>query len=298
MRAVRIIAPLILTLSLVACKSQGTGDAKKDSKALAEVNGTVITAEEFKKEAEMLPPYLKPLLQSEEGKKKLLDQMINKKIVLNLAIKQGLDKSKEVSDKLDYLRNQLIIQAFVQKKIEQEAKLTDAEMKKFYDENKEKYFKTGDMVRASHILVKTDKEAEDVLSQLKKGAGFEDLAKKYSRDNAAAKGGDLGWFAKGSLDPEFEKVAFSTKEGSYSGIVQTKFGYHIIKVTGKRSAGIRTFEEVKDQIKAHLLPEKQKEVLTKLEEGLRKDVTVTKNEDALKSLEIKPSDDLGAAAAK
>jgi peptidyl-prolyl cis-trans isomerase C len=132
--------------------------------------------------------------------------------------------------------------------------------------------------------MKSEKEAQDVLSQLKGGASFEELAKKHSVDAAGPKGGDLGWFGKGAMIPEFEKVAFSLKEGETSGIVKTKYGFHIIKLTGKRAAGIRPFAEVKDQIKAAVEPEKQQEVFKKLKDDLKKSAKYTVKEDVLKGL--------------
>jgi peptidyl-prolyl cis-trans isomerase C len=145
--------------------------------------------------------------------------------------------------------------------------------------------------------VKTEKEAQDISQKLKAGEKFEDLAKKYSIDAANAKGGDLGWFGKGSMLPEFEKVAFGLKEGETSGIVKTKYGYHIIKLTGKRPAGVRTYDEVKDQLKTALLPQKQQEVFQKLKEDLKKNSKYTIKEDALKSLGGAPADEGKAAAA-
>ena len=176
-----------------------------------------------------------------------------------------------------------IVDAYLKKKVEEQAKVSDADLQKFYDQNKEK-FRTGAEVRASHILVKDEKKAQEILAQLKGGASFEELAKKNSTDGAAAKGGDLGWFGKGSMIPDFEKVAFGLKEGETSGIVKTKYGFHIIKLTGKREAGIRPFSEVKDQIKAAIEPEKQQEVFKKLKEDLKKSAKYTIKEDVLKGL--------------
>ncbi|TLN04346.1 peptidylprolyl isomerase, partial [bacterium] len=268
----------------------------KEGKVLAEVNGKAITAEDFRKELERLPPYLKPMVQSAEGKKQLLDSMRVREIILEKAKKDGVDKSKEVADRLDDLRERLIVETYVKKKVEQEAKVSDEEMKKFYDENKEK-FKSGEQVQASHILVKTEKEAQDILAQLKKGASFEELAKKYSTDSTAAKGGDLGWFSKGAMVPEFDKAAFGLKVGELSGIVKTQFGFHIIKVTGKRPAGVRTFDEVKEQIKANLLPAKQQEVFQKMQEDFKKDAKISIKEDALKDFNPDAAEPQGGAAA-
>ncbi len=290
---VKALVPMALAISLVACNP---GEGKKEGKTLAEVDGKVITTEDFKNEVDRLPPYLKPMVQSNEGRKELLDSMIVRQILLEQAKKDGVDKSKEVSDRLDDLRKRLIVETYLKKKVEAEAKVTDEEMKKFYDDNKDK-FKTGDQVRASHILVKTEKEAQDILAQLKKGGSFEDLAKKFSGDSSAAKGGDLGWFPKGAMVPEFDKVAFSLKQGELSGVVKTNFGYHIIKVTGKRAAGIRSFDEMKEQIKTNLLPAKQQQIFQKMKDDLKKNAKVTINEEALKGFDFKAAEEKPAIPA-
>lgn len=296
MCAVRVFAPMALALTLCACKPATTEQAKKEGKTLAEVNGNVITTQDFQTEIDRLPPYLKPMVQSSEGKKELLDSMVVREIILEQARKDGIDKDKEVADRMEDLRKRLIVETYLKRKVEKEAQISDAEMKKFYDENKEK-FKTGDQVKASHILVKTEKEAADVLAKLKAGAKFDELAKKFSTDSSAAKGGELGWFSKGAMVPEFEKVAFGLKEGETSGIVKTQFGYHIIMVTGKRPAGITPYEEVKEQIRANLLPTKQQEIFTKMKDELKKSAKISIKEDVLKNFEVKAADDKGAASA-
>lgn len=286
-------AALALCLAaMCGCSSKQGGEAGKSAKSagqvLAEVNGAVITTEDFKREIESLPPYLKPMTETAEGKKEMLDTMIVRELILQQAQKDGLDKSQAVADKLEDLKKRVVVEAFLKKKVEEQANLSDPELQKFYDQNKDK-FKTGEQVKASHILVKSEKDAKDILAQLKQGGNFEELAKKNSIDGAAAKGGDLGWFGKGSMIPEFEKVAFGLKEGQLSGIVPTQFGFHIIKMTGKRPAGVRPFAEVKDQIKAALLPEKQQEVFKNLKEELKKSAKTSIKEDALKGLEGKPA---------
>ncbi len=294
---VRVAAPMILALSLCACKPAPTEKAKTTGTVLAEVNGNAITTDDFKAEIDKLPPYLKPMVQSEEGKKELLDSMIVRQIILEQAKKDGVDKDKEVSDRMEDLRKRLIVETYLKKKVEKEAQISDQEMKKFYDENKDK-FKAGDQVKASHILVKTEKEATDILAQLKGGAKFEDLAKKFSTDSTASKGGDLGWFPKGAMVPEFDKVAFNLKEGEMSGIVKTQFGFHIIKVTGKRPAGITPYEEVKEQIKSNLLPAKQQEIFTKMKEEMKKSAKISIKDEVLKNFDSKPSETKGGTGAQ
>ena len=292
----KTVTLLALTLCVAAtgCKQQAGSEAKKDGGkkgvVLAEVNGATITDADFYKEQESLPPYLKPMTETPEGKKEMLDTMVVRELIMQQAKKDGIDNSPAVAAKLEELKKRVVVEAFLKKKVEESANVTDAEMQEFYKKNQDK-FKTGDQIRASHILVKSEAEAKDIEKQLKGSANFEELAKKHSIDGAATKGGDLGWFGKGSMLPDFEKVAFSLKEGQTSGIVKTKFGYHLIKLTGNRKAGSRSFEEVKDQIKAAIVPEKQQETFKKLKEELKKDAKVAIKEDALKGLKGSTPDD-------
>ena len=241
-RKTATLLALALCVAGTGCKQQGGGEAQKEGGkkgvVIAEVNGATITDNDFYKEQETLPPYLKPMTETPEGRKEMLDTMVVRELILQQAQKDGIDKSPAVEAKLAELKKRVVVEAFLKKKVEESANVTDAEMKDFYNKNLDK-FKTGEQIRASHILVKSETEAKDIEKQLKAGAKFEDLAKKYSMDGAAPKGGDLGWFGKGSMLPDFEKVAFGLKEGETSGIVKTKFGYHIIKATGKRAAGTR-----------------------------------------------------------
>ena len=209
--------------------------------------------------------------------------MVIRELILQQASKDGLDKGPEIEDKLQDLRKRLIVESFLKKKVEVESKVSDEDMKKFYEQNKEK-FKSGEQIKASHILVKSEKEAKEILARLKSGGNFEELAKKSSVDSSSAKGGDLGWFGKGSMVPAFEKAALALKEGQISDVVKSDFGYHIIKLTGKRPAGIRPYEEVKEQIKGAIMPTKQQEVFQKIKEELKKSAKITVKEDVLNSV--------------
>lgn len=290
----------VSVIALIGCNGKKEGAATTETKpsgpVLAEVGGTTITVDSFNKEMENLPPYLKPMTETADGKKEMLETMIIRELILQEASKDGIENTPAVKEKLDELKKRLVVEAYLKKKVEEQAKVSDEDLKKFYDQNKDK-FKTGDQVKASHILLKAEKEAKDVLAQVKAGGNFEELAKKFSTDGAASKGGDLGWFSKGSMIPEFEKVAFTMKEGQISDVVKTKFGFHIIKLTGKRAAGERTFEDVKEQIKTSMLPGKQQEVFQKLKEDLKKSGKYTIKEDVLKGLGGAPSAQPPAPAA-
>jgi peptidyl-prolyl cis-trans isomerase C len=284
-KTIALAAAALAFALLVGCNAKQGGEEKKaaSGQVLAEVNGAVITTDDFKKETDNLPPYLKPMTETLDGKKEMLETMVIRELILQQAKKDGIDSSKAVADKMEDLKKRIIVDAFLKKKVEEQTSVGDADLQKFYDQNKEK-FRTGAQVRASHILVKDEQKAQEILARLKGGASFEELAKKNSTDAAAAKGGDLGWFGQGSMIPEFEKAAFALKEGQTSGIVKTKFGFHIIKLTGKREAGIRPFAEVKDQIKAAIEPERQQEVFKKLKEDLKKNAKYSIKADVLKGM--------------
>lgn len=299
-------AALCMT-ALVGCQGSTTSGGaktgeKKEGKVLAEVNSGSITTGDFDRELKNLPEYLKAMADTPQGRKEMLDTMIIRELILQQAAKDGLDKGPEIEEKLQDLRKRLIVESFLKKKVEVESKVSDEDMKKFYEQNKDK-FKSGEQIKASHILVKTEKEAKDLLDKLKSGGNFEELAKKNSVDSSSAKGGDLGWFGKGSMVPAFEKAALALKEGQISDIVKSDFGFHIIKLTGKRAAGIRPFDEVKEQIKGAIMPTKQQEVFQKIKEELKKTAKITIKEDVLNSVgakkeETKADEEKPAEAAK
>ena len=286
MTTAKLIAAALCAAALFGCQggtpsSDSKPEAKKDGQVLAEVNSAVITTADFNRELKNLPEYLKAMADTPEGRKEMLDTMVIRELILQQASKDGLDKNAELEEKLKDLKKRLVVESYLKKKVEIESQVSDADLQKFYEQNKDK-FKTGEQIRASHILVKTDKEAKDILAQIKAGGNFDELAKKYSVDSSAAKGGDLGWFGKGSMVPVFEKAAMSLKEGQVSDVVKSDFGYHIIKLTGKRPAGVRPLDEVKDQIKGAIMPSKQQEVFQKIKDELKKNAKVTVKEDVLK----------------
>lgn len=280
----------LTVIALVGCKggSQKSAATAQTGPVVATVNGYNITAKELSQEIKNLPPQFQMVAETPEGKMQVLDQLVARHLALEEAKKSGIDKSPEVAERFEDLKDQVIVQAYLKKRLD-ELKPSDDQLKKVYDQYKDQ-FKHPEQIRASHILVKSEKEAQEVDKQLQAGAKFDELARKYSIDGSAAKGGDLGWFAKGTMVPEFESAAFALKEGSVSGIVKTKHGFHIIQLTGKRGPGVSSFEEEKDKIKAFVLPKMQQEFLKKLKDDLKKNAKLTINSDALKGVQTQSSD--------
>lgn len=164
-------------------------------------------------------------------------------------------------------------------KLRQNVQISDDELKARYQQDIQDY-QVPNRVHPEHILLmtrgKTDaevdeikKKAEDVLKQAKKGAKFEELAKKYSEDPGTKdKGGDLGWIVQGQTVPEFEKAAFSLQPGAISDLVKTEYGFHVIKVLEKETAHTKPFEQVKDSIRAPLVVTKADNQAAKVADDL------------------------------
>lgn len=259
---------------------------KEEGKVLVTMDGDSITLSEFNKALDKIPMNMKMLVASDTGKRNYLDNLITRKLLLREAKKEKIDKDKEFQEKLDEIKDQLLMETLLKKKLVLEGSVTDEDLKKYYEAHKEEFKKEGE-ISTRQILVKTEDEAKQVLQKVQKGEDFAELARRYSIDpSAKASGGEIGFHAKGSLVPEYEAAAFKLKKvGQVSGIVKTQFGYHIIKLEGQKPPSYVPFEEVKDFIKQKLGQEKQKELFEKYVADLKKSTKITVNEQLLKTEE-------------
>lgn len=279
----KLLLMLLLAVFMVGCNS-------KESPAgsvLAKINATTITEEDFIKKINLMPEWAKNRFKSEAGKKEFLEELIKEELMYQEAKKQGINKEKEFQDKMMKFEKMTLISTLLKNEIEEKAKVDAKEIRDFYDEHQDE-FMAGLEVKASHILVNTETEAEDVLKKIQKGESFSKLAEELSIDKGTAKnGGDLGFFGRGRMVPEFEKVAFSLNPGEASKPVKTKFGYHIIKVTDKKEGKTRDFEEVKTSIENRLMVEKQRSLFDSYIEKLKgKANKIEINDEMLKTLAI------------
>jgi peptidyl-prolyl cis-trans isomerase C len=141
-------------------------------------------------------------------------------------------------------------------------------------------------IRARHIIVNTEEEAKAIIAELDAGGDFEAIAKEKSQDGAAAQGGDLGYFGKGRMVPEFEQAAFALEVGSYSKEpVKTQFGWHVVKVEDKRNAEPPAFEQVQHQFRSLLLREAYFDAVSKLRDEAKVEITDSALKDALEAAE-------------
>jgi parvulin-like peptidyl-prolyl isomerase len=178
----------------------------------------------------------------------------------------------------DDIKRQLMINSVLEETRKQ-VSISDEELLEYYNENKESFLEP-EQVHARHILVETEEEANNLLLQLKEGlTDFAELAKEKSVGPSAPSGGDLGFFSRGQMVKEFEDAAFSLEPGKISGVVQTQFGYHIIKCEEKKEEYSPTFEEAKERISNILGSQRENEAITALTSKLREEAVIVFNYD-------------------
>lgn len=185
----------------------------------------------------------------------------------------------------DLARRNIVIDNLMQKEVFSKITVTEADAKKFYDDNPDK-FKMPERTQASHILISADQKAtpedkkkakekaEAIRKRVAKGEDFAAVAKAESNCPSAAKGGDLGYFGKGQMVPEFEKAAAALKLGELSDVVESPFGYHIIKVMDRKPADTVKFAEVKDKIEDYLKSQKAQKPMTDYVDKIKKEAKV------------------------
>ncbi|NIS62869.1 MAG: hypothetical protein GTO13_19875 [Proteobacteria bacterium] len=174
-----------------------------------------------------------------------------------------------LEDYRQQLREQIRRARLISRVVRKEVIVDDERLKRFYSEHIER-FKEPDQIRASHILIMIPQGAEDLLvealrhkgettlERLRRGEDFQELARLYSDDASAKNGGDLGFFKKGELLPEFERATLSLQPGQVSGLVRTKIGFHIIKVTEIKEGSVIPYEEVTEKVRNHYIQEESK----------------------------------------
>lgn len=228
-----------------------------ENKVLARVDGKEITQEELNFMRANLNPQVAQQFIGPEGEKHLIAELVNQKLLLVDALAQGFDKDPAYLEELDKLKDNLLTQ-FAVRKVLDSVGVTDEEAKAFYQNNPE-LFVTPEQIRASHILVAEEDKANELHQELQNGGDFALIAADHSTCPSAAAGGDLNYFSRGQMVPEFEEAAFALNIGDISAPVKTQFGYHIIKLTDKKEPQTHDFEQVQPNIIQNLTAQKQQE---------------------------------------
>lgn len=277
-------------------------DAKIVEMIAAKVNGEIITQSELENELETVREQVKKVYPPEEQgnalkveQKKMLNLLIENKLILQNAKKAGVDVTPaevnryleeamsnmkknfpdektfeaalaERQTNLNELRRmyrsrieeELVIQRYVEQEVKSKLEVSEKEVEDYFEKQKEE-------LRAKHILLKTEEEANSVLNELKSGRDFDELAREKSTGPSAEKGGDLGYFRKGDMLPEFEEKVFQMNKGEIAGPVKTQFGYHVIKLEDRRT--IEPGERIHAYHIVTKIPEEAKDLLERLKKG-------------------------------
>jgi peptidyl-prolyl cis-trans isomerase C len=246
-----------LAFALLAGASVRAEDANP---VLAKVNGAEIRASDVALAEEELGPSLAQMDPATK-KENVLSFLIDMKIVSKEAEDKKIADRDDFKTRLAFARNRLLMDNLLA--VEGKTATTDENMKKVYEEAA-KQISGEQEVHARHILVETEDQAKKIEDALKKGADFAELAKKESKDPGASDGGDLGFFTKDQMVPEFSTVAFALEPGKTSDPVKTQFGWHLIKVEEKRTRKAPDFEQVKPQIETYVVRKAQADYVAKL----------------------------------
>ena len=235
------------------------------AKVLAKVDGAEITDEDVQTALEDLGPTLPAQLKGPARAAYVLDYLIDVKLVAAQAAKDKLAEDPAFARRMAYFHDKVLMEGMLSK-IAKTAVTEDAETKVYDDAAKAQKPETE--IHARHILVPTEDEAKAALARVQKGEDFAKVADQLSKD-PGSQGGDLGWFTRDKMVPEFADAAFKLEPGQVSQPVKSEFGWHIIKVEGKREKSFPPFDQVKDQVARYVAQKAQSEMVMKLRDGAK-----------------------------
>jgi peptidyl-prolyl cis-trans isomerase C len=266
----------------------------QDPNVVARIGNRTITVADFNKILTYYDAEQRAMIEKNpQAKPTILWQTVQGMVIAGLAREKGFDKRPEIKGQLEMITNNFLAFQYLQKEVISKIKVTEKEAKAYYDKNPD-LFKSPEQVKARHILIQVPKEAseedkkklkekaDEVLKKVKAGEDFAKLAAENSDDpGTKSKGGELGFFSKGSMVPAFEQAAFSLKPGEVSELVETEFGFHVIKVDEKKEAVSEPFDTIKGKVTQQVLREKQEAKVTEFVEQALKKAKVSMNPAAL-----------------
>ncbi len=292
----RFLYLLIVLAILTTSVASATTSKKDEDKILAKVGKYTLTLKDFNEQIKSLPPQLQmAVARNPQLKEQLLNRWVELTLMALEARKEGFQNKPDVKRRIEAMVNALLAQEYMRKNIADPANVTEKELKDYYEAHKSQFVEK-EKVKARHILIKVPsnadkkkweeakKKAIEIRNKLIKGEDFASLAQKYSDDpGSKSRGGELGYFQKGQMVPEFEKAAFSLKKGEISQPVKTTFGYHIIQVQDKTKAKEKSFDQVKQEIRQRLLRQKQIKLKDEIVAKLKKKYPVEVHKELLDS---------------
>lgn len=262
------LSVLLLGICVVAAGMGLVSGCGSGGKVAAVVNGQIITERDVIQRMTRLNPQYRAALGNDH--KRLLEEMVMETVLLQEARRRGLEHDPEVDRLVKEARRQVLLGRLLEVvRQSKQVQVPDEDVKKIYEANKASFMEP-ETFRASHILLKDEETAKKALERLKAGESFAKVAEELSTDpSTKSKGGDIGYFTKGQLIPEFEKACESLKASELSGIIKTQLGYHIIQLTEKKAPHQRPLEEVQDQIRRQLAAQQQQRQVESFVQQLR-----------------------------
>lgn len=236
---------------------------KAEDRVVARVDGTAIRQSDVDAAIELVPPQYAQVPR-DTLVRAVTEKLIDGTLAANKAKAAGMQKDKEFKDALERAKLQLLEQLYIQRLVQR--RVTDRAVRRRYERDA-KSMTRGKQVRARHILVKSREEAVNAIAMLQRGKDFAELAQEISTGPSKSQGGDLGYFKREQMVPAFSTAAFALKKGEYSKApVQTRFGWHVIKVEDIKASAPPTFAEVQGELRRQMTDE----VIEKEMEQLRK----------------------------
>jgi peptidyl-prolyl cis-trans isomerase C len=267
---------------IIACVVMGFGCARKAQKdVVATVNGKPITITMINEKIARLPQYYQTF--AAQHKKEIVDEIIVEELLYEEAKSRKLHNDPDIKELISDAKRKILISRVIEDETRKSSPVSDDDVRDYYEQNKEKYM-IPEMVRASHVLTSTEEEAVNAKGELDRGADFTAVAKQYSKDLTKDRGGDLGYFKKGQMIPEFENAAFSLNIGETSDVIKTRFGYHVIRLTDRKPAAYRGFEEVEDDVRTSIMRDRQRQSFDEFTKTLKDKSRISIDQDILQSL--------------
>ena len=236
--------------------------------ALAQVNSAELRESDLQR---MIPVDLRETISGYEINE-ILRRWVDTELLHQKARREGVDRDPQVAEQIYEMERQLLADEYLQREMKLRVSVTNEEIQAYYEANRDLYTQE---LHLQHILVDTIEEAEALLVELGSGAGFNNLAKKHSIDGSAPNGGDLGFLGKDAMNPALEAEVFTMKDREVRGPIESGFGFHIVRVVGRRRVDRPTSVDIaRDEIMQTLLLEKQQRAYVELLSELRASASV------------------------
>lgn len=271
---IKIVLLLLTFFAAFGCQQKDT---------VAQFNGHYITVEEYLWEKDNLPDHASASIKTVDDQVEFVRKMINRELLLEEALRQGLEYDETIRYKIENYHRNLLINELLKRELAGMVTVSEGEVKQYYNSNISQF--TIESLEASHILVKSREDAEMILRLLEKGESFSELAKKFSIGPGAELGGNIGIITRGQMVPNFEDTVFSMeKAGEISSIIETQFGFHIIRLDKPKSVHVQSYEEVSEIIREILTEQKEAELFENYVNSLKEGIEIKINEKLLKEL--------------